>query len=147
MLWPELDRYDFGRSLWRELDTLQRDMNRLFSAYGERTNAGFPSINLWIGKEDAIVTAELPGVRSEDMGITVHDNSLTLSGSRSAEDLKEGEQAHRRERDSGRFSRIVKLPFKVDDKKVNAHYKNGVLEVTLPRAEEDKPKKIAVKAA
>lgn len=146
MLWPELERYDFGKSLWRELDTLQRDMNRLFSSYGERTEADFPLVNLWAGENDAVLTAELPGINSEDIDISVHDNSLTLNGSRKAEELEEGETYHRQERNSGQFSRIVRLPFKVDESKVNANYKNGVLEITLPRAEEDKPRKIAVKA-
>lgn len=147
MLWPELERYDFGRSLWRELDTLQRDMNRLFSTYGERASADFPSLNLWAGKDEAVLTAELPGIESKDIEISVQDNALTLSGSRKAEELKEGETHHRQERDSVQFSRTVRLPFKVDENKVNASYKNGVLEITLPRAEEDKPKKITVKGA
>lgn len=146
MLWPELERYDFGRSLWRELDTLQRDMNRLFSTYGERSATDFPSINVWAGKDEVTLTAELPGVSSEDMDISVQDNALTLSGSRRTEELKDGGISHRQERDSGQFSRTVRLPFKVDDGKVKANYKNGILEITLPRAEEDKPKKITVKA-
>jgi HSP20 family protein len=83
----------------------------------------------------------------DDLEITVLGETLTLSGSRNAVEVEEDVTYHRRERGQGAFTRTVELPFRVDGDHVEAKFRNGVLHVTLPRIEEEKPRKIAVKTA
>ncbi|RME08135.1 MAG: Hsp20/alpha crystallin family protein [Anaerolineae bacterium] len=137
-------------TIWRELDRLQREMDRLFDEFSPtrlRTAPDFPAMNVWADEESVIVTAELPGLESKDIEVNVLNGTLTLRGERKPEELPEGARVHRQERGYGRFSRTLELPYKVDVDKVKAVFKNGVLQITLPRAEEDRPKKIAVKVA
>ena len=134
----------------REVDRLQNEMNRLFEAYSParmRTAPGYPAMNIWTSEDGIKLTAEVPGVHSEDIDINVVGETLTLSGERKADELKEGARYHRQERGYGKFTRSIQLPFPVDVNQVEATFKNGVLNVSLPRAEEDKPRKIAVKSA
>lgn len=136
-------------SIWREMDDLQREMNRLFADYFPsrlRSAAGYPAMNVWADEESVLITAEVPGLNAKDIDISILGDTLTLSGSRSADVIPEEARTHRRERGYGKFNRSIQLPFTVDVKKVEARFKNGVLNITLPRAEADKPKKIAVKA-
>ncbi len=132
--------------LWR-----REFMNRLLSDWlgvmEDRPAPTYPAMNVWMNEEGAIITAELPGIAPEDLDISVVGDTLTVSGERKPEELKEGETYHRRERGYGKFSRAFQLPFEVEADKVSATFKNGVLHITLPRAEADKPRKIAVKAA
>jgi HSP20 family protein len=106
----------------------------------------FPAVNVFANRDGAIITAELPGVRSEDLDISVHRDAVTITGERRTE-IEEARGYHRRERHGGRFVRTVSLPFVVDPDKVQADLVNGVLTLELPRAEEDKPKRINVKAS
>jgi len=134
----------------REVDRLQNEMNRLFEAYSParmRTAPGYPAMNIWTSEDGIKLTAEVPGVHSEDIDINVVGETLTLSGERKADELKEGARYHRQERGYGKFTRSIQLPFPVNVNQVEATFKNGVLNVSLPRAEEDKPRKIAVKSA
>ncbi len=137
-------------TVWRELDRLQRDMDRMVSSgYPSymRTAPSFPALNIWSNEDELIITAEVPGINPEGLDISVVGDSLTLKGSRDAEELEEGARYHRQERGYGNFSRTVQLPFPVEIDSVNAKFTNGVLEINLPRAEADKPRKIAVKSA
>jgi len=130
----------------RELQRLQRDINRAFSGYDSfLTVQEFPAVNVWESGPDFIVTAELPGINPENLSISMVNDSLTLGGLREPETLNQGEVYHRHERNYGRFSRTINLPFGVDAGKVEASYKNGILTITLPRAEKEKPKKINIK--
>ena len=106
-----------------------------------------PPLNVWSNEDETIVQAELPGLAADDIDISVVQNTLTLRGSRNPEGLKEGESYHRRERWTGRFVRSLELPFEVENSKVEAEYKHGMLRIRLPRAEQHKPKKITVKAS
>lgn len=136
-------------SVWREMDRLQREMNRLFEDYYPtrlRPAPAYPALNVWTSEEGLKITAEVPGVRPEDLDISVVGETLTLSGTRKPDELKENARYHRQERGYGSFTRSLQLPFPVDVNKVEAAFRNGVLSVTLPRAEEDKPRKITVKA-
>lgn len=136
--------------LWREMDRLQQQMNRLYETYTPsrlRPAAGFPAMNIWSSNDGLKVTAEVPGVNPADIDINVVGDTLTLNGERKPDDLKEGVQYHRQERGYGKFSRSIQLPYKVNVKKVEASFSDGVLSIDLPRAEEDKPRKIAVKSA
>jgi len=135
---------------WRELDRLQREMNRVFadlpSARGLQPAPRYPTMNVWTNEDSAILTAELPGCNPDKLEISVMNDTLTLSGSREPEKVSEGTTYHRRERGCGNFTRTFQLPFQVAGDKVTATFENGVLEIALPRAESDKPKKIGIKA-
>ncbi|MBF0486990.1 MAG: Hsp20/alpha crystallin family protein [Nitrospirae bacterium] len=128
---------------------MQDEMQRLVSGLTERpaTAREFPAINLWTNEEEVLVTAELPGVNAEDLDITVVGRTLTLKGTRgTTEEAKDDECCHRRECRYGNFARAIELPYEVDGQKVGAKLEKGVLTVTLPRAEADKPKKITISA-
>jgi len=87
----------------------------------------------------------MPGVEASGLDVSVHDSTLTLRGSRKADTLQEGETYHRQERGSGNFVRSVQLPFAAEADKVEAKLEKGILRLTLPRAEAEKPKQIEVK--
>ncbi len=138
-----------GFNLWSDVEDrfrhLQHEMNRISDKFTSHSPKKFPKVNAWAEGEDELVfTAELPGVNSDDVEITVTGNHLTLSGSREGENGKDGESYHRRERWNGEFSRSFNLPFNVDSDKVNAKFSKGVLYITLPKAESEKPKKISL---
>lgn len=136
-------------NIWREMDQLQREMNRLMGyPYGKSTYSplGFPAINIWTGDDELIVSAELPGIKADDIDLNISADSILLSGERTPDRIAEGAKYHRKERSHGKFSRSIQLPFMVDPSKAKAVFKDGILEVKLIRAEADKPKKIAVKA-
>ena len=143
-------RYGFVTP-WQEMERLQREVNRLFSdsfsLAGGRTAPGYPAMNVWTNEDGVVLTAELPGLSPDDINISVVGDTLTLTGSRNVDDLPEGAKYHRRERNFGKFSRSFQLPFSIEVDKVEAVFKNGVLHLSLPRAEAEKPKKIAVKTA
>jgi HSP20 family protein len=106
-----------------------------------------PRLNVWSSPEAARVTVQLPGVNPAGIEVSLEGTNLTLRGEREAVELGDDETLHRSERASGRFFRTVELPFEVEPNAVSARYENGVLEVTLPRAESHKPRKIAVASA
>lgn len=135
------------------LNQLQREMNRLFDGYGLRLNGGtapraatFPALNVWEDGDALYAEAELPGVKQDDLEVYAVGNELTIKGSRKP---REGESLsfHRRERGTGEFTRVITLPVDIAAEKVAAGLKDGVLTVTLPKAEEMKPRKITVKAS
>jgi HSP20 family protein len=137
---------------WSGLDrspSLRDELSRLFDfAFPQRDSGLFsgwtPVLDVYDEKENFIVKVELPGLKKEDIEINLHDGVLTVSGERKHErEVKEGE-TFRSERYFGRFHRSVGLPALVDATKVKAAYKDGVLTVDLPKAEEAKPKQIAV---
>lgn len=137
-------------SPWREMDELQREMNRLFglSQEGRVLNSpSYPAVNIWTNDESMLVSTELPGVNLKDIDINVTADGLSLSGVRNP-DLPTEDEAryHRQERSYGTFSRTIQLPFVVDTEKAEARFKDGVLQIALPRAEADKPKTISIRA-
>jgi len=143
----------FTPSLWRwgrlndaapELLRLQQEMNRLFSHAGQKTPQDFPAVNIWENQENAVVTAELPGLDPAKIDISVAGDTLTLAGVTEAETVKEKDFYLRQERGLGNFQRKIQLPFQLDAQKVEARYEKGVLTVTLPRIKESLPKKIKI---
>jgi HSP20 family protein len=137
---------------WSGLDrspSLRDELSRLFDfAFPQRDSGLFggwtPALDVYDEKENFIVKVELPGLKKDDIDINLHDGVLTVSGERKSErEAKEGE-TFRSERYFGRFQRSVQLPALVDATKVKAAYKDGVLTIDLPKAEEAKPKQIAV---
>jgi HSP20 family protein len=108
--------------------------------------AGFPPLNVWEDGDSLYAEAELPGIKHEDLEITVMAGDLTIQGRRSTL-ATEGVTFHRQERGAGTFNRVVRLPVEVDAQRVEATIRDGVLLVKLPKAESAKPKKITVRAA
>ena len=142
--------------LLREMSQMQRDMDevlrgfglgRLFGptfepAFGLR---GWPRINLREDGDHLYVEALLPGVDPDKIDMNVLGNTLTLSGERLPADAGgNGRTWHRRERGTGRFLRTIELPVEIDSERVKAEYRNGLLCVTLPKAEAAKPKKVSI---
>jgi HSP20 family protein len=130
-----------------ELRRMQSEMNRLFSGAGTTAARDFPPINIWLGDNSVVVTAELPGVTHDDFTISQQEDVLTLDGKRQPTLKQENGNWQRRERAYGTFSRAVQLPFRVDSDKVQARFDNGILEIELQRLEADRPKKIEIRAA
>ena len=142
-VWPGFGRF-FG---------LRNELDRLFEPFAEFTlgsqllRAWNPAIDLYDDKDNVTVKAELPGLKKEDIDVSLHDGVLTISGERKSEEKFEGAETYRAERFVGRFQRSVTLPSPVSADKVQAQYKDGVLTVTLPKTEEAKPKQIEVKVS
>jgi HSP20 family protein len=136
---------------WSQLDTLQREMNRLFDRWGGDGNRGaspggdYPAVNVWEEADTVTVEAELPGVTQGNLEIYVTGgNQLTIKGQRQPPVPEKGVW-HRQERGHGSFVRVLTLPFEVNRDKVEARLENGVLMVKLAKHEAAKPRKITVK--
>lgn len=137
----------FGR-----LRRLQDELHGLVDENASRWRNGFgverqfPPINLWTSAEAVHLTAELPGVEPDSLDIEVREGLLMLRGERKLNQPGDDARWHRRERYSGQFARSIELPFEVDPDQVEAHYRDGVLHLTLNRPENARPRKIEVKA-
>ena len=129
-----------------EIRRLQDDVDRLVGQRGTRRGFETPAVNVYTKDNDALVTAEVPGFQADDIDVSVVQNTLTIRGEHGDEPA-DGRSYHRRERQTGSFVRSLELPFNVDGESVAAELRDGVLSITLPRAEEDKVKKIDVKAS
>jgi len=130
-----------------QMRQLQRDLNSILEhPEAAFRGAGYPALNVVGDDEKLVVTAEMPGVSPSDIDVSIVHDTLTIKGTRKAEELAEDEIFHRQERTSGTFVRTVALPYAVSSEKVKATYAQGVLKLELPRAESDKPKKISVKS-
>lgn len=133
------------------LSTLRNEIDRLFDVPLSELaraslflNGATPAVDVYEDKENFVVKAELPGMKKDDIDVSLHDGTLSISGERKSEEKVENGEVHRSERFFGRFQRTVALPSSVDAGKIKAQYKDGVLTVTLPKAEEAKPKQINV---
>ncbi len=114
-----------------------------FPRAGQLFTGWSPALDLYQSTDNIVAVVELPGMRKEDVEISLHDGTLTISGERKCEST-DGEKAERTERYVGVFRRSIALPTRVDASKVSATYRDGILIVTLPKAEEVKPKQIQV---
>lgn len=131
-----------------EMNRLRREMNNIFSSYpgSSSTNATYPLINVYDNPDTIVVTAELPGMTKEKIAIRFVDNSLTLSGKLNDCDESKKMTIIRRERSKGDFEKTVRLPSKITAERIEASFVNGILSISLPKAEEAKPKTITVNA-
>jgi HSP20 family protein len=137
----------------REMVGVRDRIDRLFDEYFGRFPAAeesfertwSPLVDIHEEKDTIVVKAELPGIKKEDISIEVKNNVLTLSGERKQEKETKKENYHRIERAYGKFSRSFTLPNTITADKVKASYKDGILEITLPKTEESKPKGIPIK--
>lgn len=133
--------------IWGEMSRLSREMNRLFGESDLTSTTGvFPPLNLHDDGDNLIIHTEIPGIDPDDLEIKATGRSVTIKGERKASAVDEGASYHRRERSCGTFSRSVNLPQVIDANKIVASYKLGVLELTLPKAEEAKPRKVSIEA-
>ncbi len=132
-----------------EFDRLRQEVNRLFNTFSPGAEPFFsrvyPALNLTEEGDNFFVRAELPGVKAESVEISVVEGRLVIRGERRVETESPEANYHRREREAGFFRRTIALPARVAPDKVSAGMKNGVLTITLPKAEEAKPRKITVK--
>ena len=137
---------------FRDLRTLQEEVNRLFStnmtrAFGDEgigRGAWNPSVDIYENKDQIVLEAELPGMKQEDFELTVENNVITLRGERRFEKLDDADNYHRVERSYGAFTRSFTLPQTVSAEGATAEYQNGVLRVTLPKREETKSRRIEI---
>lgn len=130
------------------LTDLQREVARFFDTAGTPLTSVFPALNFSHDDESAVVSAEIPGVDPADLEIQLHEGRLTIRGE-VKDDSPQGENVvcHRKERPVGTFTRTLALPFEVEESAISATCGNGVLSITLPRAERSKPKSIPVSAS
>jgi HSP20 family protein len=147
--WSDIDR------TFAMMDDLRRRMDQLFGDYdGGRfdryglaaAGAAWPRLNVFDTGAAVVVKAEVPGLEEKDIGLTINQDVLTLSGERKP-DAPEGYSVHRQERAPVKFSRSFTLPCRVDAEQTSASLKDGVLTITLPKAAEAKPKQISVSAS
>ncbi len=136
---------------FRELNTLQREMNRLFQDYSrsgegsELTTTSFvPPVDIYEDEHSITVKMEVPGIEQKDLDIRVENNTLVVRGERKFEKDEKEENFHRIERRYGSFMRSFSLPQTVDSENINADYDNGVLKIKMAKREEAKPKQIKV---
>jgi HSP20 family protein len=134
-------------SFTREMDQLFRDIG--FGRLLEPAPAtllgapNYPRINLSETEDSYLVESQLPGIDPKELEMTILKGTLTLSGERKTPEQEAGSQ-HRRERSTGRFIRAIDIPAEIDGDKVHANYKDGMLTITLPKAESGRPKRIAI---
>ena len=126
---------------FRELEEMSSRLNRVFNTVAD----WIPTVDIAETDAEYQIKAELPEVKKEDVKVTVEDGELTISGERRHETEEKGKKYHRVERSYGSFVRSFTLPDHVDDAKVKAEYKDGVLHLHLPKSEKAKPKAIDVK--
>ena len=143
-------RWQVPSSPFDEVDRLRREVDRVFNQFTAGTepffSRAYPAVNITEDGNNVYVRGELPGVKSEDLDISVVEGRLIIRGERKLGTEEKEANYHRREREGGFFRRIIALPARVTSEKVAAKIKNGVFTITLPKAEETKPRKIAVKA-
>lgn len=135
---------------WREMVELQRGINQLFnsgrsSGDDVALSAWTPAVDIFEGENEYVIKLELPEVGRDDVKISLHDQTLSISGERKIENEDKRDGYHRVERSYGQFYRSFTLPPKVNSEAINAQFKDGVLRLTLPKREEAKPKQIEVK--
>jgi HSP20 family protein len=141
LAWQGLDR----------LSDLRNEIDRLFDAplaefaHSSQLLSGWtPALDVHEDNDKFVVKVELPGMKKEEIEISLHDGSLSISGERKSEQTLKDAEVHRTERFFGRFQRSIALPSPVASDKVSAQYKDGILTVTLPKTEEAKPRQINV---
>jgi HSP20 family protein len=142
----KLTSVSFRPALGRLTD-LREEIDRLFEAPLARASefpGWTPAFDVYEEKDNFVVKAELPGMKKEDINVSLHDGDLIISGERKPEPKSEGTEVYRSERFFGKFQRLVTLPATVAANSVKAEYKDGILTVTLPKSEEAKPRQIEV---
>lgn len=145
-VWPSRPMFESPLS---DFDQLRREMLRVFdSVMGNDLSTGvFPPMNISQDDDNFYLRAELPGIKTSDLSVTALRNRVSIAGKREIPKESDKVSYHRRERAEGEFSRTVTLPGDVAADNVVARYQDGVLQLTLPKAEETKPRQIAIRAS
>ena len=138
-------------TIFDELESLQADMSRLLKSEdaaltSSRTRA-YPPLNVWSSAEGLTIDAEMPGVEAKDVEISVVGDELSIRGKVNGQPVAEGETVLRRERPAGEFLRTLQLPFRANTAAVKATFQNGILRISVPQSEEEKPRKITIQAS
>lgn len=136
---------------FRDVTDIQTEMNRLFDSFfgrpgqvGGAERVWAPAVDMYETKDDLVVAADLPGLNEKDIHVSITGDMLTIKGERQWKQEINQESLYRTERWSGKFERTLPLPIPVQSGTVRASYRDGVLTVTLPKAEEIKPKEIKI---
>lgn len=146
-VWPSRPTFE---TAFTDIDQLRREMARLLETMAGETTAGaaagvFPPINVTQDDDNFYVRAEVPGIKASELSISAVRNRVSIAGRREIPQEHERVSYHRRERAEGSFNRTVTLPNEIDAERVDAKCADGILTLTLPKAEEAKPRQIAVK--
>ncbi len=135
----------------RELAALQNEMSRWMNTMaggtpgdGGSTSTWLPPVDAWETERELVLSFDLPGIAEDKISVELEDNVLTVSGERERDQEETGDRFYRYERRFGTFSRSVTLPQGVDEDAIQADYRNGVLEIRVPKPEEQKPRRIQV---
>lgn len=143
-------RTSVPNGLWhpfRDFVRLQNDLGRLFNEPLRPQSSDGPAFNVWKNDQGSVITAELPGLDVAKLEVSVVGDTVTIQGQKVAEDYAQDSRVQRRERAVGKFTRTLKLPYRIDTARTEASYQKGLLTLTLPTLEDDKRKQIAVKSA
>jgi len=143
-VWPSRPAFD---SPFGDFDQVRREMLRLLDtvAEGDVGSGVFPPLNVTQDDDNFYLRAEVPGIKPDELSISAVRNRVSLAGKREIQREHERVSYHRKERAEGSFNRTVTLPAEVDAERVDARYADGILTLTLPKAEEAKPRQIAVR--
>jgi HSP20 family protein len=142
MIWRVISRDSIGADPLVDISELQRSMLSDFA--GDTSTC--PALNVWSTENEAVVTAEVPGVDPKTLNLNVAGDLLTIEGERKPEDAGQNDVYHLRERGFGTFSRTIRLPYEVEKDAVKASCAHGILRITLPKAKKLQPKQIPVEA-
>lgn len=134
---------------FEQLERMRRQLNHFFEAApdaerGVQASGVFPQINLTEDADRFFIRAELPGVSADEVELQATAKNLTIAGERKIDSEDEGVRYHRREREAGKFSRIIALPTEIDSKRIEANLKDGILTIRIPKAEAVKPRQISI---
>jgi len=128
--------------------TLQRELEQMlataFGSAGAAVTGVYPPVDVFDAGDQYLITAELPGVKPDDVHIEVEEGTLTVRGERKLPDVGDNAAWHRRERQAGRFRRVVRLGTRLDSEGARAEFRDGVLTVHVPKAKETKPRKVEI---
>ncbi|MCX7907621.1 MAG: Hsp20/alpha crystallin family protein [Bacteroidetes bacterium] len=145
-LWSDPFAPDWTRSIARDIDRMVREIDALWEqTFGWARLGRVPNVEVFDTDSEFIIRAELPGLRKEDIKITLVGDQLTLEGERKPDPKFEKARVHRAERWYGTFRRTFVLPFTPDGKPVEARFRNGVLVITIPKPEAQQPRQIVIK--
>jgi HSP20 family protein len=134
----------------RDLIDIQDEINRMFQDFTGGTEGEarlpklYPAVDIVENKDSFVVKAELPGMKKEDVKLTLQNNILILSGEKKQEQEEKGKSYHRLERSYGTFYRTIELPVQVKAEDIKAEFRDGILTIDLPKVEEAKPKEISI---
>ena len=148
-VWPSRPTFD---NPFADFDSLRREMVRLLDTVSGDASAAvgdagvFPPMNITQDDDNFYLRAEVPGINPKELSISAVRNRISLAGKREIQREHERVSYHRRERPEGSFNRTVTLPTEVDAERVDARYADGVLTLTLPKAEQAKPRQITVRS-